>query len=84
VTHRLGPHQRALAQQMMDGARLYRIDAGFYLEHRGKRTKVNRERVMGMYVRGLLSIDRTDELSDGSSRDRYVLTEVGERAMEEG
>jgi len=52
--HRLGPRQRTLAQQMLDGARLYRIVQGFYLEHRGKRTRVDRERVMGMYVRGLV------------------------------
>lgn len=75
MNKRLGPHQKELVKKMLDGARLYRVADGWYLEYRGMRTKVNRERCMGMYTRGLLVLDRTDELSDGSCRDRYVLSE---------
>lgn len=73
--HRLGPQQRVLAQALHDGARLYRTTAGWYTEYQGRRTKVNRERCSGMVVRGLLSHHGTDALSNGESRDRYVLSE---------
>ncbi len=84
MIQRHGPHRRALAQAIHDGARLYRVAAGWYTEHQGRRTKQDRERCMGMVVRGLLMIDGTDALSNGESRDRYVLSEACKRALEEG
>lgn len=79
---RLGLRQRVLAQALHDGARLYRVAAGWYTEYQGRRTRQDCERCMGMVVRGLLSRHGTDELSDGSCRDRYVPSEACKRALE--
>lgn len=79
TTHRLGPHQRAILEQMKSGAELWRDGWGQWTLA-GK--IVNRERCSALFVYGYLLGDATEDLPQPPRwRQRYTLTERGKGAI---
>lgn len=68
----IGPKQRPIIEDLKRGYILYQEDGRWYFNY-GIRY-LNRERCMGLYTRGFIMADGTED-----TRTRYVLTDKGRR-----
>lgn len=76
MSERVGPKQRPIIEAMKAGAVLLNEHGTWSLRDKSDRWYVvNRERCMGLYVRGFIMAD-----GEFAGHARYVLTEKGKRA----
>jgi hypothetical protein len=72
----IGPKQRPIIEALKQGAYLTMRYGKWTLCERGKNSAANRERCMGLYVRGFIMADGETEFNEAI----YRLTEKGKRA----